>query len=290
MGVVGAGGIAAPHVEAWRALGAQVVVQSRRPPADFAAQHGAAVAGTLDELLARCEVVDVCSPTPTHESVVLAALAAGRPVVCEKPLARTAGAAQRLVDAAASAGLMLFPAHVVRYFPEYVELRRRVADGAVGEVRSLRLTRRVESPPAGSWFHDSEQSGGVVLDLMLHDLDQALWLLGPVRSLSAERLDPAGDSVRAVLEHVDGGRSTVEARWGQAGTPFATSAEVEGNRGSLNLTDCLPAERAEDPYLAQLRDAVEHLRSGRPTRVTPADGVAAVELAERVIAALPVQP
>lgn len=285
VGVVGSGSMAHAHVPAWRALGAQVSVHSLRRPTAFAAQHGVAVADSLDVLVRSSDVVDVCSPTATHEELVRAAIAAGRDVVCEKPLARTAAAAQALVDLADQAGVMLFPAHVVRYFPVYRDAEQRVRAGEVGTVRTLRLRRQVASPREG-WFHDREASGGVVLDLMVHDLDQALWLLGPVRTVAAERLDADGDWVRARLGHRDGGTSTVEARWGPPDVGFATEVTVEGTKGTLHhgATD-VPTGTA-DPYLLELRDVVAHLRSGAPTRVSAQDGVDAVALAERVLGAL----
>ena len=282
---MGAGVIAEPHVQAWLALGADVTVYSRRPPTEFAGRHGIGVARSLEALVAECDIVDVCSPTPTHEEVVRLSLASGRHVVCEKPLARSATAAQSLVDTADAAGVLLFPAHVVRYFPAYADLRQRLDAGEAGVVRSAVLTRRVAAPPAGSWFHDTGQSGGVVLDLMIHDLDQVLWLFGPVRSVAAELTGSGGRGVRARLEHESGVISTVEGEWGPAGTVFATSCDVHGSTGVLH-TDSVSAPvaaDAESPYLRQLRDVLDHLRTGRPTRVTAPDGVAAVALAERVL-------
>jgi predicted dehydrogenase len=285
VGVVGAGSMAQAHVPAWQALGAEVSVQSLRPPTAFAERHGVAVEDSLAGLVASSDVLDVCSPTSTHEEVVLTALAGGRDVVCEKPLARTSGAAQSLVDRATDAGRMLFPAHVVRYFPAYRDAEQRVRAGEVGTVRGLHLRRQVASPHEG-WFHDAQASGGVVLDLMVHDLDQALWLLGPVRRVAAERLDIAGDWVRARLEHAGGATCTVEARWGPPEVGFATEVTVEGTTGSLHhcATD-VPAG-ADDPYLLELRDVVDHLVTGAPTRVSAQDGVDAVALAERVLDAL----
>lgn len=297
MGVVGAGAIAAPHVLAWQALGAEVSVHSRRTPTEFAARHGGIdVAHSLEALVEGCDVVDVCSPTPTHDHVVLSAVAAGRHVVCEKPLARTAAAAQTLTSAAEAAGVLLFPAHVVRYFPAYQDLHRRLDSQEVGSVTSAHFTRRVAAPPPGSWFHDVDQSGGVVLDLMLHDLDQALWHFGPVRAVAAEPLDPMALGVlgvRVTLEHHGGVTCIVEGDWGSRVTEFATSFVVEGSTGSLrhdSLTTPAPAAAADNPYLLQLRDAHDHLLTGQPTRVTAADGVAAVALAERVLDALASSP
>ncbi|WP_161988579.1 Gfo/Idh/MocA family protein [Pedococcus bigeumensis] len=292
IGLVGAGAIAEPHVRAWQILGADVTVHSRRPPTEFAERHGIRVARSLRALVAECDIVDVCSPTPTHAEVVRVALASRRQVVCEKPLARTAVAAQALVDEAAAAGVLLFAAHVVRYFPAYEELHRRLKAGEVGEVSSAAFTRRVAAPPDDSWFHDLGQSGGVVLDLMLHDLDQALWQFGPVRTLTAERIGPGDRRVRATLSHEAGVTTTVEAQWGPPDTAFATSYAVHGSRGAVTWdsravdADGPVSRDVESPYLVQLRNVLDHLRTGRPTRVSPDDGVAAVALAERVLAAL----
>ncbi|GAB3438095.1 Gfo/Idh/MocA family oxidoreductase [Phycicoccus ginsengisoli] len=290
---MGAGSIAVPHVQAWRALGADVVVHSRRRPTEFAGRHGAVVADTLEELLAASDLVDVCSPTDTHEQVVLAAVSAGLPVVCEKPLARTARAAQSLADAADRAGVALLPAHVVRWFPAHEELHERLLAGSLGAVAEASFTRQVQTPPDDSWFHDLDRSGGVVLDLMLHDLDQALWDLGPVRDVTARALDGRKRSVRAVLSHDSGVTSTVEAVWGPPGTPFATTYAVTGSQGSAHhdsrtdgvRTDGAPPA-AEDPYLRQARELLDHVEAGTPARVSAADGVAAVALAERVLQAL----
>ncbi|MEO7753549.1 MAG: Gfo/Idh/MocA family oxidoreductase, partial [Terracoccus sp.] len=86
VGVVGAGGIAQPHLEAWRHLGAHLLLQSPERAEEMAQRYGAVVTRDLDELLARCDVVDICTPTRTHHDIVLRAAAAGRHVICEKPL------------------------------------------------------------------------------------------------------------------------------------------------------------------------------------------------------------
>jgi myo-inositol 2-dehydrogenase / D-chiro-inositol 1-dehydrogenase len=195
----------------------------------------------------------------------------------------------------------LFPAHVVRYFPEYEELWRRLGAGEVGEVSTAVLTRKVAGPPPGSWFYDEEQSGGVAMDLMVHELDQVLWLFGPVRTVAAQWLDGDRRAARATLGHVGGVTSTVEANWGPPDTVFTTSYAVVGSRGRLHhetvgdietLGDlgslgAVDVADSRDPYLRQLADVLEHLRTGRPARVTAAEGVAAVALAERVLDQLP---
>lgn len=286
VGVVGAGAMGATHAQAWRQLGVEVRLYSRRPATDLAARVGATLAPSYDDLLGSVDLVDICSPTPTHPDLVRAAVAAGRPVVCEKPLARTAAQAADLVEAADAAGVLLVPAHVVRFFAAYRRLHRAIGDGELGTVSTAHFTRRVEAPPPGTWFRDAEQSGEVVLDLMLHDLDQVLWHFGPVDNVTASSLGAGGDSVRARLVHTSGVTTTVEATWGPPGTAFATTFEVRGDAGSLASDSLREPSTGEDPYVAQLRDVRRAVETGSPAEVTARDGVEAVALAGRVLEAV----
>ena len=115
---------------------------------------------TLDELLARCDVVDIVHPDPEpRRARADAALAAGRPVVCEKPLARTSADAEQVIEAFEAAGLPLYPGHVVRFFGEYAAMHAAVAAGAIGQIAVQRFTR-TGFGPGGAWFHDDAWSGG----------------------------------------------------------------------------------------------------------------------------------
>src|SRR5680860_358077 len=142
VGVVGAGGIAHPHMAAWRHLGVEVVVYSEDGAAELASQYDARTVADLDELLKECDVVDVCTPTFTHHAIVLAAAAAGRHVICEKPLSRHRHEAVEMIEACAAAGIQLHPGHVVRYFPEYTAAKAAVDAGRIGAPAVLRFTRR----------------------------------------------------------------------------------------------------------------------------------------------------
>src|SRR5690606_9455667 len=116
VGIVGAGGIAPPHIEGWLALGADVGILRRTGADALAERYGIRIHDSLDALLDASEIVDIVSPTPSHPEIAQAAFDRGRHVVCEKPLAVTASEAQAMTDAASAAGVRLFPAHVVRYF------------------------------------------------------------------------------------------------------------------------------------------------------------------------------
>ncbi|MEJ1092400.1 Gfo/Idh/MocA family oxidoreductase [Microbacterium istanbulense] len=300
VGIVGAGGIAPPHIAAWLEIGAEISILDRRGAAALAAQHGLTLVPTLDELIDAVDVVDIISPTSTHTAIALAAIARGRDVVCEKPLALTAAEAADIVRAASEAGVRLFPAHVVRYFGDYARAKQEVDAGVIGDLVELTF-RRTVAAPAVAWFYDQDSGGGIIRDLMIHDLDQAVWFAGPVARVSATQTPPADGSLvtppvsaEVVLEHVSGAVSRVRADWAEPGTPFHSRAELFGTRGALRVDSAgdtgdagyLPPASDTDPYLTQLADFVAARVEQRDTRVTPADGVLAVALVDAAYAAL----
>lgn len=293
IGIVGAGGIAPPHIEGWLALGSEVSILRRTDAQALADRFDIQVVDSLGELIDAVDVIDIISPTPTHLDIARAAFARGRHVVCEKPLAVTAADAQALADAAAAVDVRLFPAHVVRYFAGYADLHERI--DTIGTLTELTFQRTVAAP-AAAWFFSQDAGGGLIRDLMIHDLDQALWMAGPVVEVSATQDPPAIDGVvqppvsaHVTLTHANGAVSHVRADWFGPETPFRSLAEVAGTEGILRFDTAdssgqrdgyLPPTDDVDPYQAQLADFAEAIRTGREARVTPADGVAAVAVVD----------
>lgn len=311
VGIVGAGGISRIHADGWRALGAAVTVYSQQGAETLAAEYGFAVAPDLDGLFAASEIVDIVTPTASHADFALAAIDAGKHVICEKPLAATVPAARAVVAAAQAAGVRLFPAHVVRYFPEYAELHRQVAAGRIGAPAVLRFERGGGTPRSGSWFHDEAAGGGIVRDQMIHDLDQALWLAGDVVRVYAAQSrsgrdanDPDAVVAHVVLSHAGGAISHVQGTWGARGLAFRTSAQVAGPTGTLAIDSAdtpttidipsmgggdpyLPSSvHAESPYTAQLHDYIAAIAEKREARVMPEDGIRAVAVVEAALESL----
>ncbi|GAA1693982.1 Gfo/Idh/MocA family oxidoreductase [Kribbella yunnanensis] len=307
VGLIGAGNIAHVHVAAWKALGARVVVYSVEGAESLAEQYALEVAASLDDLLAEVEFVDIVTPSPTHKELTLAAIAAGKDVICEKPLTLTAADSHEVMAAADAAGVKVYPAHVVRYFPEYKAAYDAVQGGRIGAVAVARFFRQASSPAGAGWYRDVARSGGVIMDLMVHDLDQAQWLCGKVTSVYAVQNPPTVDGISPVnvsahvtLTHESGAISLCRATWGVPGTPFRTGFHVAGASGVLKHTSgvdtgfveelqndedavdlLIPASAlGESPYLTQLRELAIALRGGPEPRVLGADGVAAVDLAE----------
>jgi predicted dehydrogenase len=174
---------------------------------------------TVDELLRDPESLDlvvVASPNNTHVPVGLSVLAAGLPVVIDKPVAATTAAARQLRDAAAAKDLLISVYHNRRWDGDFRTLRRLFAQGDLGAVHRLesRYERWRPQLDAARWREqpDPETAGGLLYDLGSHLIDQALVLFGPVASVYAEvrNVRPGAqvdDDVFLALTHVSGARS-----------------------------------------------------------------------------------
>jgi predicted dehydrogenase len=229
-------------------------------------------------LLAAVEVVDVCTPTDTHAGLVVRAAAAGRHVICEKPLARSMEEAETMISACAAAGVQLHVAHLVRYVSGYHAAHRAVLDGDVGKPTELRMYRGGAAPAWAAWLSDRARSGGVLLDLGIHDIDFARWVAGEVVDVTGHLTAP-GTGV-AVLAHADGARSEVTVEWGAAGKPFRTSFEICGTDGSLTHDSATePAARGADATVEMLGEFRAAIRGGPPPRLTVDDAKAALRIA-----------
>ena len=212
--ILGAGFMGSAHAANYKALGERVRVkwvcsQTAERAARVAETVGARVTADLDAAIADPEVdaVDICLPTSLHRTAAERAFEAGKHVFLEKPIALTIEDADAIVAAAAASGRVFMVGLVLRFWPEYVELQRRVAAGELGRPRAVSALRL--SPPAdwNDWMADRSQSGGTPVDLMIHDFDQANWLLGEPRSVYAS--EPAPNYVHAVVSY-DGASAVVE--------------------------------------------------------------------------------
>lgn len=145
---------------------------------------------SLPELLSaqpEASVVDVCTPLGMHEADALAALQSGRYLFCEKPLAPTLAAADRMIAAAKAAGVSAQVGHCIRFWPEYQALRQFAREGRGGRLLSLSLTRQASRPgyTVDDWANQEQLSGGAALDLHIHDTDFVLALLGAPRAVQS---------------------------------------------------------------------------------------------------------
>ena len=198
IGVIGTGFAGAMHARSAQGLDDVRVTAIAAATPEEAAPIAEEVRARIEsEPLALCSAKDVdlvvvATPTHLHADYAIAAAKAGKHVFCEKPLARTREQAEAIVRACEDARVALAVGHVVRYFPEYQIGKRMIGDGTLGKPAIATLVRG--NFPVGSaraWYLDPEKSGGVVLDLMLHDLDTARWWLASPRASTRGAWTPA---------------------------------------------------------------------------------------------------
>jgi predicted dehydrogenase len=259
---------------------------------------------SLVKLLAdeNVDLVDLCIPTPLHHPQALAALRAGKHVICEKPMARTSKQAREIVDAAATAKSFFMPALCMRFWPGWSWLKQAVQRNIYGKVLAARF-RRVTEPP--SWnrrgYFNGKDSGGALLDLHIHDADFIQFLFGRPLSVFASglsRFSGAMDHVVAQYAVAGGATVSAEASWlMNDGYGFSmaytvnfehATADYDNTRGKDKLRVLENGKRprviechGSDGYDAELHYMIRSIQAGKPpTTVTAQDGLRSVEICE----------
>lgn len=189
IGIIGCGGIAnGKHMPALskipnvRLLAFCDIVESRANAAlDKFGAEGARVYTDYRELLAdpEIEVVHVLTPNREHADITIDALHAGKHVMCEKPMAKTAADARRMLEAARETGKKLTIGYQHRHKAEARFAKEYIESGAVGEIyyANCLATRRRGTPNWGVFLNEEEQGGGPVIDIATHSLDLTLYLM-----------------------------------------------------------------------------------------------------------------
>ena len=308
--LLGTGTMGRTHAQAFSTIPgvtvAAVLGRKRETAQQLAAPFGAAVHTEIDTMLAVEEIdaVDCCLPTPLHRAAVEAAAARGLHVICEKPLALTVADARAMIESCRAAGAHLLLGQVLRFEPEYRRLARAVRDGEIGAPATCTLLRQ-SFYPAGreAWYRDETQSGGIFVDLMIHDFDWALWQFGPAERVYAQLARQQGEHLfaqgMATVRHRSGVLSQITGTWGFPGA-FTTAVELAGSGGLLRfhsddaralrlLAPAAPAgeqdvalpdlSAVEDPYRAELAHFVDVLAGRAGSLVRPEESLAALELA-----------
>jgi predicted dehydrogenase len=246
------------------------------------------------------EAVDLCLPTALHEPFAIEALRAGKHVLVEKPMAISVESCQRMIDAAREANRVLMVAQVLRFFPAYDGLKQWVATQQSGPIRAGFFRRRTAAPGWGPWLKDKQQSGGGVFDLLIHDIDMALYCFGVPEAVSAtgyEALEKQVDVITAELFY-PGFTVTITGGWYHEGYPFSMEFTVTGEAGTMeyHLREPKPIlyQAGQTPnavevgdvdgYQAEIAYFLECARTGQaPVRCSPEDSRRAVALANLIL-------
>ncbi|MBX7187044.1 MAG: Gfo/Idh/MocA family oxidoreductase [Vicinamibacteria bacterium] len=251
------------------------------------------------------EAVVIVTPTRTHRDLAVLCARAGKPAFCEKPAALSLGDALAMKEAVERSGSFLQMGFMRRFDSGYVAARARLSAGDIGKAVLFKSSSRDPQPPPLA-YADPRSSGGLILDLGIHDFDLARFFMGEVGTVSAiggalafPELATVGDIDNAVvtLTFRDGRLGVVDlSRHGVYG--YDVSTEILGDAGALrvgalretplswltrnNVSHDTPPgflDRFAAAYTAQLADFARNVLLGRPAPVSIDDGIEALRIA-----------
>ena len=248
------------------------------------------------------DAVHINTPIPDHAPQAIAALKAGKHVICEKPMALSIADCKRMIAAAKRADRFLMIAHCIRFWPEYKVLKELVASRKYGKVLAASFWRKSATPKWSwkNWLMADERSGGAVVDLHIHDTDFVNYLLGLPKAVFSRGF--VGVATKSAIDHVvtqyiyeDGPAVTAEGGWAMApGFGFdhgfcvvLERATIEHDlKGNIPLTvhekggkTYKPRLPKGDGYVGELRYFVDCVAAGKkPSVVTPEDALNALKV------------
>ena len=251
------------------------------------------------------DAVVIATPTHTHKDMIIAAAHSQKAIFCEKPLSLSLQESGQIQQVLARSGVFFQMGFMRRFDRGYVAAKEKIAQGAIGTPVMFRATSRDPFRPSLEYAHP-RSSGGLILDMGIHDLDLARWFMGEIKTVHAiggvlayPEMQTVGDIDNAIVSLVfaDGRLGVIDlSRNGVYGYDIAT--ELLGTDGTLRIGylretplavmtknniahDTVPyfMERFAGAYAAQLQNFVDNLASGLPPPVTIADGIAALQAA-----------
>jgi len=303
LGLIGAGRMGRTHLRAL--AGSELVAVTAIAEMSAAARAAVSASGTaapgvtlhasVAEMLAAAALdgVLIAAPTDQHGAIIAEVAARGLPVLCEKPCGLTAAAARASAAAAAAAGVPLQVAYWRRFIPGLRRLHDRIAAGEFGTIHLVTCYQWDEQPPPAAF---RAHSGGIAIDMGVHEFDQLRWLTGQdIGSLAAVTSGRAPDEIAdvdgaQVIAALSGGATGFISlgRYYPAGD--AVWAEVFGTRGSerCEVIDPAEGERAQLEALRRQAESFAEFAAGAPCAgATAEDAIAALTAAEQVTTAIP---
>ncbi len=244
------------------------------------------------------EAVVICSATDTHARIIEEAAAAGKHIFCEKPISHDLAAIDRALAAVEAADVVFQVGFNRRFDPSFQRAREIIASGEIGTPHLLRITSRDPAPPPIEYIR---VSGGIFLDMTIHDFDMARYLMGEevveVYAMGGVLIDPAigeaGDVDTAIvaLRFASGAMGTIDNSR-RAVYGYDQRVEVFGSAGMVAVSNETPhravvskadgvhgpkplyffIERYVESYLAEMRAFLESVRTGSTPPVTGKDG------------------
>lgn len=311
IGLIGAGRIAHVHARSIAAnpgatlsVVADVVLDSARTLAEA---HGARATQDIDSVFTddQVDAVIICSPTPLHVDHIVKAAQAGKPALCEKPVAMDSAAAEELTQRLQGLDPVVMMGFNRRFDPSFKRIHDIVEEGGIGTLEQVTIISRDPAAPPKAYI---AVSGGIFKDMTIHDFDTARYFLGDITRVSAVgmNMDPdladTGDFDGAVVTLVNASGTVATITNSRHCAPgYDQRLEAFGSTGVLNADNVRPTTvrrsdatvtDAQDPYLDffltryeqaythELDEFIAAIAEGRTPTPGIDDGVKALRLAE----------
>lgn len=249
------------------------------------------------------EAVLIALPTYLHKEYILKAAAAGKHILCEKPLTLTTEEGREVLDALKGYDRVFMSAQCIRFWPVYVEARNIIQSGAYGRLLSAQFTRQSGKPTWSwqGWLLDEARGGGAALDLHIHDVDFVNYLLGKPDRIEAAACDLPGEGlaqINALYTYASGPAVAIDGGWHHpAGFPFRMAFRMELEQAALEFNSQIdgnlhvytadgghltPELLPGDGYSREHKYFLRCVMEGKPaTEASPESAVASVALVEQ---------
>ncbi|HET6898255.1 MAG TPA: Gfo/Idh/MocA family oxidoreductase, partial [Vicinamibacteria bacterium] len=251
------------------------------------------------------EAIVIASPTHTHADLTVAAAASGKPTFCEKPPALSLAETERMKAAVARPGVFFQMGFMRRFDPGYAAAKRKVQEGLIGTPVVFKSSSR-DPHRTTLEYANPKSSGGMIMDMGIHDFDLARFFMGEVKTVTAvggtlayPELKTVGDIDNAIVSLVFGDERIGVVDLSRNGIyGYDISTELLGTEGTLRIGyiretpllvmtknsvahDTVPyfMERFAQAYTIQLQDFARNVIEGRPPTLTIDDGIAAIKIA-----------
>lgn len=307
--VIGIGRLGQRHLEKWTQIeGIEIVgvmARSEEKLQAISKQYETNFFTDIQTLVKQTDVdvIDICTPTDTHYQFIKEVAYAGKDIICEKPLALTTCEANDLIELCAKKQVQLFIGHTLQFFPAYRAIRTAIANQEIGKLKEIRLSRGVPFPAdTRKWYVDENKSGGLFLDLGVHEFEWVCATFGKPLSVKTDKVKYAKNDQQTIIYGIVeiqleiGLAAYIELSWNEE--QFRSSLEITGEAGMIiyHHTDEEPIFIEEetgrntpiavknqlkiDPYVKQLNHFIQCIKGKEEAILSIQDAADAIALAE----------
>lgn len=282
----GAGRMGEVHGSVYQNMGddvqvAYMIERDEKKAAEFSEKFQCIAVDSISALREKeVTVIDICLPTCLHSEAIREAILICDYIFCEKPVCLTREEYNDLRRMAEDSGCHLMIGQVLRFWNGYIKARELALKGEIGTPRLITCLRRQKIPAwsKGNWLMDNQQSGGILMDLCIHDIDYLCWLMGRPEAVSCKIVKKEGTTLHGILNiSYAGCQANVIGSWGMPEGfnhgELQTLLEIVGDTGMITYKGgdvleiirgaekecvCLPHEDGYERELAYFVDCVRH--------------------------------